>query len=239
MPTGGERPGTARSAVRTARGGGVLDGERNGRLGGTEDLRHDRQPSDEQAPGARFGDVALGEEGPGLLPVDVDLRQSQSAWHCGRPSRKDGVGRHDRCADPGAVDDQMPVAEVADDHLHDPSTCGLAADAGDDAVRREFAVPEIRLRHQAAERPRGGQGPALRPEQRERGRAAVEIVEMLEEVPVAECLERGVAAIGRQCLGSCRDVLAHRRCLGAARHRHGNRRICLAIVSSCICCEPP
>ena len=135
----------------------------------------------------------------------------------------------------------MAVIELAHEHVHGAATRGPASGSRDNGARRNGGPVEERLGEQSPERRRAGQLVALGAEQSKDRSPGIRVVEMREEVPVAELIERVGTAARAERLDGDGEVLLRSSDLGDAAGRgvQGSLRICLAIVSSCICCDPP
>ena len=94
---------------------------------------------------------------------------------------------------------------------------------------------EQRIGEQPAEGRGAREDAALGPEEREGRGPCFGVDEVGEHVAPAELVETGVSAIGGKGAGGGRQELV----VGGIGDRHGSRRICLAMVSSCICWDPP
>ena len=87
---------------------------------------------------------------------------------------------------------------------------------------------------QATERRGAAELAPVRAKHRERRGARLAIAELFEQLPHAESVERTDPGIAAERFARAREE----RLFGFAA-AHGSRSSCLAIVSSCICCEPP
>ena len=91
---------------------------------------------------------------------------------------------------------------------------------------------------QCAERAGVGELEPVRAEQRGDRDARLRIVERVQQVPPAERREDVGTVRACERLARRGQELVVQRAGGLGR-RHGSSSSCLAIVSSCICCEPP
>ena len=175
------------------------------------------------------------------MVIDSDDGSNCTSCNVNRPASS--IGRSvtscgfDECSAPAGLIDQQPaLARIADEDMDISPAHRPADDRRDDRSGGRVGPREVWLGDQAPERGGVGEFVALSAEHGEHRAARLGVAQVVEQVPPAELDQRDLSAGGAHCLAAdCEEVLLDR----GVDNGHGNRRICLAIVSSCICCDPP
>jgi hypothetical protein len=215
---------------------GVIDGQRHRPFRSSHDLERERDPPQKCTALASDPGAGVVDGDRGTRQVDVDLVQREPAgkvdW-----SDHDRVGFGDRGALTGPINEEHAVHDAAHGHEHRATASRCSRHRGDDHPGLQADGLEVRLGEESAEGRRARQFTTLGPEDREGRCPEVGLIEVRQQVPPAERVE--CADTAARAHRPCGDgqVLVSGDVKGC--HRHGRRRICLAIVSSCICCEPP
>ena len=212
--------------------------EIQGALGGSDDLQGNRDPAQKLTSTPRRGPLGLGFESNRLdaTVVECDLVK--------RLTSRDANGfeagvlqREEPRADARSVDDHAVEGRSPDEYPDASPMPGVSMERHRSRIGLDIGSPcsgDVRSRHEEAQ---GGRTAKLSPLGAEYGQNAeprLEIIEVFQQIPPTEGRERRDAPVQRDCVARTLDEGFIQRA-----RQDGSSNNCLAIVSSCICSEPP
>ena len=216
---------------------GVVDGQVDGALGGAEHLRRGGHPAEEEAPLAGLG--------RGVARATTNGCAARSTCtSCTRDRPGTSTGRSSTASTsttatprPGWSNRRWrPSTSPTRTHTG-PRRAVATRDGGHDRARRDGGALDERLGDDAAERGaiRRARGPAPGSAANTADRASSSSRWARRSHHPSASSARGPGG-ARAWPG---PTVVEERVVPVGVVGHGSRRICLAIVSSCICCEPP